>query len=529
MINAIINNFTGSNPSRDNIERINGNDHIFNITLDNGTTQVRLKFAAIDSLTIVDDLRYFYVYGKCTFSYNQDALESFEGFGGSEPGTSSQMFEPFKFRGDGRDTIEIEIMPQMRDSDCLEIGADEAEREKYCIKYLCSIHHYEDATDGMGFKRRTLYFWDQHFQYLNNLQTDFSTDMLVKEYERESINVNSGDVNIKTSTSNNGVYTGDAIRGFLEYTLGETYGVEVKFDDAEWDIGAAKTTYTAPAQYRAIDDLDFLVLYHVAGDDYKNLPCILRKKRYTEEYQLIPINRFYEEDFQTSSSIMDGIGGISTKTEDFFIGKLNTGDGDALNSNISKGIATEYTVIDNYNFVKISAKELQEYFTTYVVHTTDPRGNFRTDIKPNNYESLKEMYDEIFVQPNRPPQGGAPISNLADNLIRQQNKNAKHVFVPSVINEKQRRSFGVNRTMLNMFFKNTSITFNARGNTARQSGKLITINRRNNDVQPTHDSNLLGQYLITYLRHEFTGGTYANLIQATKPYTTMDPEFAILP
>jgi hypothetical protein len=508
----------------DNFENINGNNHIFNIVLNNGTTKVGIKFAAIDELVIIDDLRYFYAYGKMTFTYNNDALEAYEQTN-VEPGAPKTSEKPYIFRGDGRDFLEVEIMPQMRDSECLEPGATESDREKYCIKHEFSIYHYDDDTDGTGFKRRTLYFWDKDFQYLNNCGTDFSTSQLVQETNRETINVNSAEVNIKGSTQNNSVYTGDAIKGVLELSLRDTCGIEVKFGD--WDQGGSKINYTTPAQYKAIDDLDFLLTYHVSDDGNDNLPCILKKQRYTDKYQLWPISFYYDESKQKSSSILEGLLGGS-KTEDFYIGKLNTGEGDLFNSSTNGGVATEYTVIDNYNFTKISSEELQKYFTSYAVHTNDPRGSFKVDLQPNNYEQISEKYNKIFVKSNKATTGGAPVTNLPDNTLRQEHKFSQHVFVPYALEEKQRKSFGINRTMLNLFYKNTCITFNARGNTARQSGKLITINRRNNDIQPTHDGNILGQYLVTYLRHEFKGGTYSNIIQGTKPYTTVDPQFAKL-
>jgi len=520
---SLFSNFGLGGQSKQDVESINGNNHLFKVELNNGVAKVKLKFAAIDELIIVDDLRYFYCYGKMTFNYNNDALEAFETFGSDEPGTNSQLITPYIFRGDGRDILEVEIMPQMKDSDCLDMGDSESDREKYCIKHTFSIYHYNDSTDGKGFKRRTLYFWDRDFQYLNDIQLNFSTDTLVRSRERETININSAEVDIKQSTQNNSIYTGDAIKGILEYALKEQYGLPVEF--GKWDVGASKICYTSVAQYRAIDDLDFLTAYHVSDDSNSNLPAILKKQRYTDKYQLIPINKFYDEAEQSSSSIF---GDLFGKTEDFFMGKLNTGNLCTFNGT---KIATEYTVVDNYNFSKISPKELQEYFTTYAVHTNDPRGNFRTDIRPNNYQEIKELYDTVFVQTagsgnSRTP--GAPVTNIPDNTIRELHKNAKHVFVPHALDEKQRKAFGINRTMRNLFFKNTSITFTARGNTARQAGKLISMNRRNSDIQPTHDSNITGNYLITYIRHEFKGGTYMNIIQATKPYTTKDPEFAKL-
>jgi len=93
---SVASNFFSQNQDRDNIERINGNDFIFNVMLFNGITEVKLKFAAMDELVIIDDLKYFYCYGKLTFSYNNEAIEAFESLGDTEPGSTqnnlSHMF-----------------------------------------------------------------------------------------------------------------------------------------------------------------------------------------------------------------------------------------------------------------------------------------------------------------------------------------------------------------------------------------------------------------------------------------------------
>lgn len=532
LLSLFTGNQTSFNTGKDNIERINGTNFIFNVLLFNGTTKIGLKFAAIDNLSIVDDLKYFYCYGKLTFSYNNEALEAFESLGDTEPGGSSKQFEPYVFRGDGRDLLLVEIMPQMKDNECLEISATESEKKDYCIKHYFSIYHYEDKTDSSGLKRRTLYFWDRDLQYLKNITLNFSTDSLLSQNAavgQNSINVNSAEVDVSNSTQNNSVYTGDAIKGVLTQALQEQYNVPIKF--GEWDAGACKINYTSPAQHKAVDDVDYLITYHVSTDDNYNLPCLLKKERYTEKYELKPLNKYYEGSSGNGFSLLGNIFGGLKKVEDFYLGKLDPSGAGGFGSLFSqsagagKSNISDYNLIDNYSFQKINSKEVQEYFTSYAVHTNDPRGYFRTDLKNNNYEQVKKLYDKVFVKGNS--SGG--VSNVPDNKIRQEQKNTQHVFVPYALEEKQRKSFGINRSMLNLFFKNTTITFNVRGNTIRKTGLFFTINRRDSATHKTYDSNLLGQYLITYVRHEFKGGTYTNTIMGTKPDSLEDPKFAKAP
>ena len=58
---------------------------------------------------------------------------------------------------------------------------------------------------------------------------------------------------------------------------------------SEWDKGGSLLEYHTNAGYKAIDDLQYLIEYHVSEKGYDYVPCILKKTRYTEEYTFIPI------------------------------------------------------------------------------------------------------------------------------------------------------------------------------------------------------------------------------------------------
>jgi hypothetical protein len=77
-----------------------------------------------------------------------------------------------------------------------------------------------------------------------------------------------------------------------------------------------------------------------------------------------------------------------------------------------------------------------------------------------------------------------------------------------------------------LFFKNTSIQFRIRGNTLRQTGKFFTINRTDSNVSQNYDNTVLGNYLITYVSHEFKKGTYETTLLGVKPYSAEKTNFA---
>lgn len=532
MINNILNNIgiTGGGlssigKSKDNIEQINDNVYIFNVYLNNGTSRVGLKFSAIEDLNIVDDLRYFFVYGTLTINYNNDPLESFETIGGSLQGSGNNA-EPYSFRGDGRDLLEIEIMPQLKEQKCLEVYANEEEKKQYCIKHLCTVYRYEDTTAGEGEKKRKFYFWDRDYQLMREVNINYSTADRVKN-NKSTLKQGSNNVNVSKSNSETSAYTGEAIEDILKEVL--SVNAKSTFKKGNWDKGGSKIFYSSSGQNKAIDDLDYVLSYHMSDSSNQFLPCILKKERYTDKYNLTPINKFYR-----SNSIIGGLGGFitsgSTSAEDFLIGKMDptTGGGGVIPKNLTlkQIIPTDYNTIDDYTFQKIDANELQEYMSTQVVHGGDPRGFFNANLKNNNFKSATKAYDEVFVKSNAGGPGKSVSSNLANNTLRKTNKNVTHNFVPYAVDENQTRSFGVNKSLINLFFKNTSIQFKVRGNTVRQSGKFFTINRTDSNVSNKYDSSILGKYMITYVSHEFKKGNYDTTILGIKPYSTEKPNYA---
>lgn len=528
MISNLLNNFSSS--GKKNVESIGDNIFIFEVALNNGSSKVGIKFSAIDELNIVDDLRYFYVYGTLTINYNNDVLEAMESFGGSQsPKLGSK---PYSFRGDGRDILEIEIMPQLKEQKCLEVYASESEKRKYCIKHTCSVYKYEDITKGKGIKQRKLYFWDRDYQLLNEINIDYSTCDKVKN-KKQYVEQNGKKVEVAKSNTDCSILTSEALDQVLKKSLSEIG--KIKYTKGNWDKGEAKIIYNSISNNKAIDDVKYLLEYHVSDTKNLNMPCLLKKERYTDKYNLIPINQYYKGSSGTSLTSLLGNNSVgSSVVEDFYIGKIDSATSGLTRTNSglfnfgnSKANISDYNLINDYKFNRIDATDLQKYMKTTIVHSNDPRGFFNSDIKQNNIKSIEKTYNEVFVTGGS-SSGKSAATGLPSNSIRKENRNVNHHFVPYSLSLNQRKNFGINKNMLNLFFKNTSITFKARGNTIRQAGKFFTINRADNNVSNSYDNNLLGKYLITYIRHEFKTGSYNNTIHGVKPYTQQKQSFAEL-
>jgi hypothetical protein len=506
-----------------NIVQIQDNLYKFDVSLWNGETRVGITFGSIEEFQIVDDLRYFYSYGYILFSDHHDVIESFEGIDGKT------NVRPYNFRGDGRDYLQVEIMPQVND---INLGSiPERDAREFCLKYTFSVYKIEeDVKEDRGIKFKKLYFWDVDYQHLTEIDSHFSTS----EVNLKKTGILGNLPNQKADNKSDfRRYTGDSIKFLLDKCLNKNSSSGFRASK-EWDRGGSIIEYHTNGSYKAIDDLQYLMEYHVSEKAYGNVPCILKKTRYTDEYTFIPITCYLDNSFYRSGGPTRGIGGRNM-TEDMFIGKLDTA-GTGLGSKFNFGSkmspnsfnAINYNLIENYSFLKPDADIIQKDVSTHFVHSYDPCGFFTCSIKPNNIEnSKKTIYNESVKKlPNYSKSTGHDI--LPVNQLRRDNKNVQHVYVSGlgISNDIPKYNFGKNKALIASIFKNSAIYFRVRGLTRRKSGTFFNVNRLNNQYSSQHDNILLGTYFTTMVIHEFKKGMYYNHIYATKPSTTQKHNFA---
>lgn len=536
------------------IVQIGDNHYIFDVYLFNGETKTGITYSNIEEFVIVDDLRYFFSYGYIVFNDSHDVIESFNGVGGNE------KVIPYTFRGDGRDYLQVEIMPQLKPDDSEVSSISEKDREEFCIKYTFSIYKIkEDIMEDKGVKYKRLYFWDVDYQLLNEIDSHFSTSEVPLDENLPINGINQKQSQSTTTLSNTNTsqkkvkntddlkrYTGDAIKTLLDKCFNKITKVGFKASK-EWDKGGGLVEYHTNANNKAIDDLEYLLDYHVSEKAFDYVPCLLKKARYLEEYTLIPVTTYLQNTLYKSSNgggvgtlasglaSFLGIGGGRNLTEDFYIGKLDT-SGSGLGSRINFGSsgspnsfnAPNYNIIENYSYMKADADIVQKDISTHCVHSFDPNGFFTCSIKSNNFKnSTSSIFkDNVKNLSDSPNSQGYDI--LPKNQLREENKNVQHVYASGLgIGEDfQKLNFGRNRALMASVFKNSAIYFRIRGLTRRKSGTFFNVNRTDNQLSNEHDKNLLGKYFTTMVIHEFKNGMYYNHIYGTKSSSSEKQTYA---
>jgi len=543
-----ISNFMGSEDGQTTgrVIKIGDNNYSFDVFLFNGETRTGITFASIEELSIVDDLRYFFSYGYIVFNDSNDVLESFNGIDGGGSVT------PYTFRGDGRDYLEIEIMPQLKPDDDLVSSVSEKDKEEFCLKHTFSIYKIqEELTEQKNVKYKRLYFWDVDYQFLNEIDSRFSTSEVPLKMEKGTTSSVESNTLSNASTNNKKVkntddfkrYTGESIKFLLDKCLNKITTIGFKASK-EWDIGGTTLEYHTQSGNKAIDDIQYLLQYHVSDKAYNHVPCLLKKIRYTEEYSLIPITVYLQNSVMKSTggglgAIASGFSGLlgtsRSLTEDMFLGKMDTGgSGMGARMNFSSKSsqnafnAINYNIIENYAFSKADADIVQKDISTHFVHSYDPNGFFTCSIKSNNFKnSTTSVFNDNVKNQSESPETQTH-NILPANQLREDNNNVQHVYTSGLGTGQdfQKLNFGRNKALMASIFKNSAIYFKVKGLTRRKSGTFFNVNRTDNQLANEHDKNLLGKYFTTMVIHEFKKGSYFNHIYGTKSSSSEKQTFA---
>jgi len=504
----LINNLTFNNTPY--IARIQDTDYIFEVTIFNGDGRAfRINQNAMVDFKIVDELQRFYHYGFIIFKNDLDVLEAIETI---DADNNNKTFNPYVFRGDGRDFIKVTIKPTLADGDLVTGRTPSSE---FVLDFIFSVYDYEDLHDeDRTQKYKKLYFWDYSYMVLCEQDSYFTTSKYSKGL----------------SNSDRSMYTGDAIKNLLKETFEDQLQATITFDK-DWDLGSSKLFYSSPAGYKVIDDLNYLIDRHVSSKDNDYSPCILKRER-NYNFSLRPINSYFKGAYYKGNQSLGNLGG-NYLIENFVIGKEDSSDNTMNNSPIrSPGISinasnlADVSYIENFSVSNMAADDTQSKLVSYYVHNYDNNSKlFSIDSNENNFESNSKIYNKNVVSYMKGREGRSPYTNTSSNKFRSENKNINHVFNNSITPE-QRLNSGRNKYLLDSIFLNTTLSLRTNGSTRRQSGRFITVQRNNSQADSSFDNKMMGIYLISSITHSFIKGGYSNYVVCNKMYNMDDSKLS---
>lgn len=539
-----------------NTVSMDNRDWYFCVSLTNGTqTQLFVK-SGIESLVIEDDLFQWYTTGYITLRNDENALE--RASSSKSIDQMDQMMEDmyglaqsYKIRGDSRDILSINITPhlgQVRTFIDKKGGYKMPQPDEDIYKLSNDYAVYDTKTeyvDGVQFK--TLYFWDLRYQLLLERNVHYSTGLVKskqdKDFAKKIRQVNNKDRSIKT---------GEAIKEFITQALSDT---EPQFDDTLWDIGGAETFYSSPAQYKGINDIDWLMESHVSNSGANNDFGILKYDYYIKKWTLIPITDYFKnalqgelageyqyDKFQISyhmgpmgpmANFFQWMFGAKNKAPKIdksdqnanvhVEGEKYSNGGRNKRKNITPGEALELEK-DDWQFNDLAGIDNQTLLTTYAVHSYNMTSHeFNIDVYNNEIQTVSENFQKQYIDNNFLGET-KPFLSFLMTPGKKNRKVMNNLFTLSN-DEKVRAVRGRNQLYKNLIFLNNACNVDVKGDTHRRSGRFFSIDRVDEYFDNEYDEKMLGQYFVVNVKHVFEKDTYKNNILGIKPYRFTEPEF----
>ena len=507
------------NDNPDAIAHIDERQFRFGLMLMNQDGYIfRVRKDAITELKLVDSLTEWFHYGYVDISNPDDMME--RASLSRDADWTEKQSNPYSFRSDSRDLLYFFMEPYL--------GTDGAvtpvlENEVYTIKMLFTIYKTDDLNDQYKKSRgkaQRLYFHDYRYQSLIEKNLYYST----AKHNQPSLNISSAPKTksrkpiTQHGNANRSKLTGEIIQDIFRSTFGRSD--LVKCFEFRWSFGAAEMMYTSPSNYRALDDLNYILSRHT---DFSGDPCLLKLNRYSNMWSLAPLTQYFlnsttdemtpgpiqSENFTLSfGGSVEESGKIPSSRKSFPAGVSNP----MVNYHLE-----DISIIEDFTFVEMDGTDCQlELDSTVVTRYSDKDKQYSLDLTANNIGDIRDHFANLYAGPMLSTNGIGAHPAWLDDTSRTGYFNFSVVDSWSP-DEAASMSVSHSKKLLASVMLGNSIYFNVRGMTARRSGVFMTMDREYEYTDNVYDNKVLGQYLITRVEHIITSGEYTNHIIGVKP------------
>jgi len=299
----------------------------------------------------------------------------------------------------------------------------------------------------------------------------------------------------------------------------------------DWDEGAGNVFYTSPADWSALDDINYLFSQHVSKTktlaNGVNDLCLLHTKKssastFIEQIALTPISNFFEQ----AGSGINSPGKL--QLEHFFVTSHTQRDASfgSLGFRAPMGGSgnvdlktSKYGQILAYNFVDMSADTNSSLFRSTPVCSVDiGKRAFNVEFKNNDVLSARKIIADSYISKLYKGEGGASNDKLFLGTIHKSKKslNVFPTFSLNGDNKMLRQRNGILDLIYTGLFHNACITFKTFGLSLRKAGTFIGIDKVEGCRDNDYNNKVFGQWFVVKVDHIFEAGTYMNVIYAIK-------------
>lgn len=479
---------------------------------------VKLMKNSIVEMKIVDDLQTYFHHGYMIFENPDDVLE--------KPASTLESFfskpkpPSYRFRNDARDLLYIKLEPFF--------GADEesipveVENQVYTIKMLFTIYSTEDitTTEGVSQKKTKIKFHDYRHQALLEKNLYYSTAKNLPGVANSSAGVTQLKISPRQlSNTNRSKPTGEIVQDILRSTFLPN---DTKNTFAyDWDMGGSELLYTSPSNYKAIDDLRYILSRHTSTTETRNQPSILKLDRYNNIWSFCTLETYFA---RGRAGDFPG----TLQSERFLLSFQSNPDNEIIppepkTYGTTGNVMVNYhfpdiSLIDDYTFVEMNGEDTQLLLNSSVTTRYD-EGMKQFSLDMNSASTTLDVYQSLYASKTLGSGGSAGSAAWTSDTSRDGFFNFN--VSDSWSNEKAASlSVSRNKKLLAATMLGNTIQFYVRGDTTRRTGVWISVDKAHEYVDSEYDEKVLGQYFVIRVEHEITpAGTYRNSVIGVKPYT----------
>ena len=422
--------------------------------------------------------------------------------------------EPYVFLGNGRDIVDLEIIP-IHTGNFDKDSKDEKNKENLGLKFQFVVIECEDMiSNGTICKKLTLVEYSQYMLSENicNIFGMQKAGALASNY-------------LETNTGN-GKSTGEVIKSIIYAVYNDNQPTDELFyvdpDTKEKIFDSESDSIVTLNPYGVVSYFEILN-YVLSFHSYKKSPCILQFDRYQKKFQLISLQRLFND---------------HTK---YVIEKLKfpSPSKDKSESSNDTGNPERSAIIWDTFPITFEESKINEFYVNSPTskYNIDLSGNsgvlsnsrsFKSmvfDLTTLNSESFMKTFYDLFVNPFKQTFKGEAGKNLEaypnfyPNPNKKNNYNTYKGFLSPALDEKK----FLNQKLCSLLYLNNVYQFKLIGKSHRKSLAFVDVTKtaecKNGKYVPTKwDLNTLGRHLITCVKHTFTHDTYNNHVETIKPY-----------
>lgn len=485
------------------------------VTFNNGEREVSLNSQSMIELEIEENFLNWYMQGHIIIDNPFDQFERMPDLSEAHSQIRREDLD-YKYRGDGRDIIKIEIMPRIESKSQGIKGGYQVELKKEIWEIYMEgvIYDVEELpSESPQTKTKKFYFREKEYQMMLEKNIEFTTSNVGENKDKEDIiNLSNDDRSLKTGEALLELFK--SVKEF-EKKVPDKAGAE-----NNWSEGSDKNKifYTSPSNYKLIDDVEKIIERHTGTEEEKYDICFLRLNRRKDGEP----KKF---SFESLGSFFEKAGTMSAgeyQIEKFTLMDLNESkkvvhipkspnDKPSPDKNIMVWTRSE---IYTYQFSEMAGGDSAELMQISPIHTFNlEKGQFNIQFSDNNPEKVKEFQKENYankIGPKSSPR--LQLNNWMKDGYRLHN-----IYGANTQGKEARYSLGRNQLITSSLLNGSAICFVAKGQTSRQSGRFFSINKHKYN-ETDFDDRLEGQYLFSVVRHkfDFKSQKYVNIITGTK-------------